>query len=369
MSSINHTLRKRWSLWVVMGGMLLFFSILYALRMVLFPFVLGMALAYLLAPVISWVEDRLPGCGKWLASKRVAVILGVYILSMSIVVVASFFFISTVVRTFSYFMSNAEENVSIAIYQLQAWTEPVRQATPDGIRAQIDSWVTNLGSGLAVGINNAIIEGVKLIPSSMHVILGLATVPFFLFYVLKDREKLSDGFYSKLPSGAVEHVRNVIGILQDVLGRYVRATLTLGLVVGILDLIGLLIVGAPMAPMLALVGGLTEMVPIIGPWLGGGLAVLTTLALAPQKAALVAMVFLAVQLLENTLIVPKVQSSYMGINPALTIVLLVVGVYLAGFWGLLLTLPLTVTIVKVLEYVDNIVDTGESQRHATGTDE
>lgn len=67
------------------------------------------------------------------------------------------------------------------------------------------------------------------------------------------------------------------------------------------------------------------------------------------------MLFLAVEIFENTVICPKVQSAYLKIHPALVILLLVLGGYLAGFWGLLLIVPLTATLVEIYKYVRHSV--------------
>ena len=107
----------------------------------------------------------------------------------------------------------------------------------------------------------------------------------------------------------------------------------------------------PFAVALALLAGLTELIPTLGPWIGGGVAVIVTLAMAPEKAIWVAVLFVGVQLVENNLLVPKIQSAYLRIHPAIMILLLVFGAYIAGFWGLLLAGPLVATLVEIFKYV------------------
>ena len=92
-------------------------------------------------------------------------------------------------------------------------------------------------------------------------------------------------------------------------------------------------------------------IPIIGPWIGGGVAVIVTLAVVPEKAIWVAVLFVCVQLLENNLLVPKIQSAYLRIHPAVMVFLLVLGAYVAGFWGLLIIGPLTATLVEIFKYI------------------
>ena len=80
-----------------------------------------------------------------------------------------------------------------------------------------------------------------------------------------------------------------------------------------------------MTPILAFIAGLTEMVPMVGPWIGGIIAIVVTLALVPEKAIWVIVIFGVVQILENNLLVPKIQSASPSIHPAIAIILLVVG--------------------------------------------
>jgi predicted PurR-regulated permease PerM len=132
--------------------------------------------------------------------------------------------------------------------------------------------------------------------------------------------------------------------------------------VAYLVFIGLFILGmSSVAPVLAAVAGVTELIPTLGPWIGGAFAVIVTLAIAPEKAIWVVTLFLFVQLLENTLLVPRIQGGYLRIHPAIAIFLLVLGAYIAGFWGILLAVPLAATIVEIYKYVRQNIEMEESQ--------
>ena len=93
------------------------------------------------------------------------------------------------------------------------------------------------------------------------------------------------------------------------------------------------------------------MVPTIGPWIGGGLAVLVTLSATPEKVILVALLFVGVQLVENNLLVPRVQGGYMRVHPAAVLMLLVLGAYIAGIWGIILSVPIAATVARIIQYV------------------
>jgi predicted PurR-regulated permease PerM len=191
----------------------------------------------------------------------------------------------------------------------------------------------------------------EFIPTTVNFVLAFISLPIFLFFILKDSKQLKEGFYSYLTPGVAFHTRNVFSIIDKVMGRYIRAQLLLGLVVAILVFIGLSILKIRLAAPLAVIAGITELIPILGPWIGGLAGVLVALATVPEKVIWVAVVYLAVQQLENLLLVPRIQGGYLHINPAILMVLIVLGSYLAGIWGIILIAPVTATIVEIYKYV------------------
>ena len=103
--------------------------------------------------------------------------------------------------------------------------------------------------------------------------------------------------------------------------------------------------------MLALLAGIGELIPTLGPWISGAIVAIVTLAVAPDKVVWVILIFLVIQLLENNLLVPRIQGGFLHIHPAVLIALLVIGAYIAGLWGLLLAAPLTATGMEIYKYV------------------
>ncbi|MCC6628114.1 MAG: AI-2E family transporter [Chloroflexi bacterium] len=182
-------------------------------------------------------------------------------------------------------------------------------------------------------------------------IVGFLVIPIWLFYVLKDQERGSRFFYSLFPPTIRPDARAIAGIVDDVLMRYIRGQLLLGLAIGIASFVFLVLFGVPYALVLAVVNGLFELVPIIGPWLGAIPAVLVTLAVAPEKVPLVILFYIVLQQVENTLLVPKIQGDAVDLNPAILIVALVIGGSVAGVWGLLAAVPLAAIARDVFIYL------------------
>jgi len=355
--------RRQWRLIFFILGIIIVFWLLYALRTAILPFVLGLVLAYLLLPVISWVEKRLPRQGKWLQTKRVSLIILTFIILLGLVGFFSYFIVTAVINAFSVIVQNAPEYISASLLRLREWAGFLRQQFPPEFQQQVDQFVLAAGVALGNVIREAFIRGVSFIPSTLSMMFGFVALPIFLFYILKDSEKLNRVFYSALSPWVAEHIKNIISIIEGVLGRYIRAQLMLGFIVAYFCLIGLLIlgIGIEYAPALAAFAGVTELIPTLGPWIGGAAAVIVTLAIAPEKAIWVALLFLAVQLLENTLLVPRIQGAYLRIHPAIVIFLLVLGAYIAGFWGILLIVPVTATVVEIYKYMRQSIKVEETQ--------
>jgi predicted PurR-regulated permease PerM len=332
-------------------GVIIVLWVLYLLRTIIFPFAIGLVLAYLLMPVVSWLERKLPPREKWPGFKRVFSILLAFILLICLIGGFFYFIVTAVMDASVRLLENAPYFLGESLYRVQEWFNSIIQQLPLEIQQEVNKELVEGGVALGKYLRSTLMGVIASIPRAFGMIIGFAILPFFLFYILKDSERLKKGCVSVMTPGMAVHAKNVATIVERVLGRYIRAQIMLGIIVAYFSFIGLLVLKIPYAVALALLAGVTEVIPTLGPWIGGAIAVIVTLAMAPEKAIWVALLFIGVQLVENNLLVPKIQSAYLRIHPAIMIVLLVFGAYIAGFWGLLIIGPLTATIVEIVKYV------------------
>ena len=350
MNAVDTALKKHWRLLVFILMLILVFCFLWILRTVFMPFIVGLILAYLLLPMIRWIEKRLPGAGRKTQLKRISIIAGIYILALVIIGLIVFYVIAIMGKSLVSMVQDVPQMIPNGLEALTKWLKSLAIFSSPSIQLQIDKYSAQAGVALGNGVTSSLSGGWDLLKSSSGMILGFAIMPVFTFYILKDWSRLRDRFYLALPPWSRTYTLNVFSILQNVVGRYIRGQIILGLVVGACAFILLLILRIQFALPLAVVAGITELVPMIGPWLGGGLAVLVTLATSPDKAIWVGLGYVIIQLLENNLLVPKIQGSQMQIHPAFIIILSVVGVYFAGILGFIIVLPLTMLIVGMFKY-------------------
>jgi predicted PurR-regulated permease PerM len=175
-------------------------------------------------------------------------------------------------------------------------------------------------------------------------ILGLVSVLIFAFYLLLAREKLDDQLGFLFGEGKRKEIAQVLNILEAKLGGWARGQMALMLLVGLLTYIGLTILGIPFALPLAILAGLLEIIPYIGPIFAAIPSVVIGLSISPLMGlATIALAFLANQV-ENYLFVPKVMEKSVGVSPIVTLLALAIGFRLAGVIGIIISIPLVLTI-------------------------
>ncbi len=353
MSSFSAVIRKHWQPLVSLLVLIFAFWLIWVLRNILLPFIVGFILASMLLPIIRWVEKHLPGRGrnpKLQQVIRISIITTVYVISLAVIGLVLFYFITVVTGALATLIKDGSQIIPNALAAITKWLKSLEIMSPVAAQQQIDLYSAKVAAALPNVLNDFLTRGLENIQASAGMILGFMIMPVFMFFILKDWARLRDRFYAALPIWARPHSINIFHILQNVVGRYIRGQLLLGLVVGLCSWILLFILKIDYILPLAIFAGITEMVPMIGPWLGGGLAVIVTLATAPEKVIWVGLGYLLIQLLENNLLVPKIQGSQMEIHPAFIILLSVLGAYFAGIVGFIIVLPLTMTIIKLFKY-------------------
>ena len=342
-------LRISRSVWVI-AGVILVVALLYFIRGALFPFVFGGILAYILHPLVELVEKLQPWRNSRPLLSRTLAILVVFALVAGLIAGALIMIIPTAFEQIGIFLDSLPSLLENARINVEEFLERFSASVPEAMRLQAQGAFENAGSILAGAGQNFVTRTLGAVSQALTIVIGVAAVPLLLYYALKDREKVVDGLVMLFPLRSRFHVKNVITILNHVFSSYVRAQLLLGVVVGLLVYVGLIVLGVPFAGVLAIVAGLFELIPIIGPWLGAIPGAVVVLATSPEKFVWVAILYFGVQLLENSILVPRIQSQVLHVHPILIIFVLIAGSELAGLWGVILGPPLAVAAKEVYTY-------------------
>lgn len=187
----------------------------------------------------------------------------------------------------------------------------------------------------------------KVVTGAFSAVITFFTFLVITFYMLMERKNLHKHLVFIFGKDAEEgKAENFLSEVDKQIGGWVRGEFTLMVVIGVLTYIGLTLLGIPYALALAIIAGVLELVPNIGPIIS---AIPTIIIAAmstqnPVMALFVAVLYLLVQQLENNFIVPKVMQSAVGIHPLVTILLIVIGLKLMGIPGAILAVPVYLVI-------------------------
>jgi predicted PurR-regulated permease PerM len=169
------------------------------------------------------------------------------------------------------------------------------------------------------------------------------------FYWTLDRERLLRSLLLLLPAERRDDARQLFLASEAKVGGYIRGLALLCVLVGVLALAAYLLLGLPNALLLALAAGLFEAVPVVGPALGALPAVAVALTLGPDKVIGVLAVTAVIQLVENTILVPRVMGRTVGVNPVVTLLSLAAFSRIFGLPGALLAIPLAAVFQVLLD--------------------
>lgn len=190
-------------------------------------------------------------------------------------------------------------------------------------------------------------NALKLISGAVSNIIGLFTVAVFTFYLLLERKNLNRYLNILFGDHGERKGEELINKIENRLGHWIRGQLSLCVIVGIMVYIGLIVLGIDYALPLALIAGILEIVPNLGPTLSAVPAVLVGLANSPILGAAVVALYFLVQQLENTVIVPNVMKKAVGLNPLITLFSLLVGFKIAGLVGAVLAVPIVLVLIAI----------------------
>ena len=314
------------------------------------PFIFGGVLAYLFLPLVNFFNRWLP---RWLA------ILAVYLLTFGILVLAVALVIPPLIAQIADLIRSLPDIATIQreANRLLEEYEQLLASLPPAVQAEIQSAIT---SAAAEGLNTLranfvnylqsigqfLVNSVLSVVNTVTFLLGFFLIPFWLFYVLMDQRAGRDYLDRMIHPRLRADFWAMITIIDYDLSGYLRGQLILGTSVGLAAWIGLTALNiagmkVPYTVLLAVVAGVTELVPVIGPIIGAIPAILLGLADSPTTALAVTILYIAIQQLENHILVPRIIGESVGVHPAILMVVLVVCSQVFGLLGAILSAPLS----------------------------
>ena len=184
-------------------------------------------------------------------------------------------------------------------------------------------------------------------------IVGVLGVLAMAFYYLMEKALLRRLVLQELRPETRARVNRIWDVAEAKIGDWLRGQLTLCLIIGVTATIGYGILGVRFWPLLGLWAGITEIIPIVGPWLGGVPAVVIALTMDWTTAALVTGFIVLLQLTENLVLVPRVMRGAVGLTPLTVFVAILAGTQFYGPLGAILAIPVAALIqILLTEYLN-----------------
>lgn len=176
-------------------------------------------------------------------------------------------------------------------------------------------------------------------------ILNILTVLIFSFYLLLIRDKFDNNLEFLFGKSKGQEVNTLVDSIEKRLGGWARGQLLLMLSIGVLSYIGFMILGIPYALPLAVLAGIFEIIPYLGPLIAAIPAVILGFSISPFMGFAVLALGILIQQIENYLLVPKIMEKSTGVSPIITLLGLAIGFRLAGVVGMIISVPIVIVLL------------------------
>ncbi len=309
------------------------------------PFIIGLILFYLIAPIVNKLDNFMP---------RPLAILLVYLIGIGLITSAIIFLVPPLINQ-AQRLIQVIPNTNSLQNTFNQLLEAYRQTVPDTVRTTVDQGLGNALQTIQANISQYIqtalgfiVTRLLQVVSLISFIVGLLVIPIWLFYLLNDQRKARIGLNRVLNFRIRPDFWNVWGIVDGSLSAYIRGQVTLGTIIGVAVGVGLAIID--LIPgleidyilLLALWAGICELIPMIGAILGGTPGVILAFVIGgPTTGVVVLIMYIVIQQLENNLLVPRIIGESVGVHPAILTVTLIVLGNLFGLAGVILAAPMT----------------------------
>lgn len=305
---------------------------LYLIRDVIVIFLFALIIASAISPAVNILRKiKIP---------RVLGALIVYILALGILG----FLISLAVPSIAKDIKELSSNMPKYIDDLSAQFESFKRASAkyQDIIVQLQNFLAGIGDFLRKSASNLFSTAINIFGG----LLSFLIVLVISFYLSVQEKGVQRVLTSITPSRHRDYILNLWRRSQKKLGRWLQGQLFLGVIVGVLVYIGLSFLNVKFALLLAILAGVLEIFPYVGPVLAAIPAIILGFLQTPILGLWVLILYIIVQQLENYLIVPLVIGKVVKLNPVVVILALLVGGKLGGIPGMILAVPITAVVAE-----------------------
>ncbi|MGM9903225.1 permease [Enterococcus sp. 10A9_DIV0425] len=314
------------------------------LAIVSLPIILAGILYYLMNPVVDYLEKR--------QVSRVYSIIGLFIVVVALIIWGSVVIIPKIQEQTVSFASNFPQYVDTIDTKL---TEILRDPLFNQFRDQLEATGDQLmssGSDILKDLSKNTVQSLgSFVGAVATVIVALLTMPFILFYLLKDGKQLAPYMVKFLPTRMRKPTLKVLSEMNSQVSSYIRGQLTVAFAVAIMFIIGFAIIGLEYAVTLGIVAGFLNLIPYLGSFLAMIPAVFLAIVAGPIMLVKVLIVFVVEQTIEGRLISPLVLGNQLSIHPVTILLVLLTSGKLFGIIGVILGIPVYAAAKVLVQHI------------------
>jgi predicted PurR-regulated permease PerM len=330
--------------WSMIGLALLVALFVYLLvqgRVILAPLLIAVVFIFVLNPLVGSLNRR--GVPRVIGTAIGFVIILAGLVLLGFLVIPSIIDQAiSFTETFPEIFDNTSDQVSdLAVFlgfeRVEFWTydELVTYLNDPGNQETITGFLFGWLRGVTAGV--------------FEFVLVFLLGPVLAFYLLIDLPNVQRRLLALVPRGNRAETAYVGREVNTAVGGFLRGQLLVAIIVGVLLSLGYWLIDLPFWLLIGMVGGFLNIVPFLGPWVGGILGVVVAIATTDLTTAIWAtVVAVAVQQIDNNFVSPTVLRATVRLHPAVTLLVLVLAGAVAGFWGIIIAVPLAATVKIVV---------------------
>lgn len=296
-----------------------------------FPILISGFLFFIFNPVVKFFERKLK-------LKRTLSIILLYIIILTAIIVGIGNVIPIISKQITSFANDIPKYASQIEHFINENSDELQNIISNEYVPfeKVEEKLNEFLNTLPTKITNAFFGVFGFLTSTVVTII---TVPVLLFYMFKDGHRLPIAFSKFIPRNYRKEGLETIEDVGETLSAYINGQVTVACIVGLLAFIGYLIIDVPYPLVMALIVAVTNIIPYVGPILGGAPAVIIALFDSPFQALLVVIVITIAQQIEGNFLSPLILGKSLDIHPATVIILLLVAGNIAGVIGMVLAVP------------------------------
>lgn len=336
------------------------FGVLQAIFVALSPFIYGIGIAFLLNPLrkiieYSWLgKTKLKPRTKKIIASFGALFIGIIMLFVffSILIPQMFSSIQTFLSSFEGYVDSARNFFESNNFFSDDLLKTLNPVIDKGV-SMLGDWVSNLASSL----NAILMYSVIFAKSVMNFLIGMIIALYILLDEVNLKRQMKKVLYALLPEKTTKGILRTTRLTINTFNSFVAGKAVDSLIIGILCYIILSFMKMPYTPLISVVVGVTNMIPVFGPFLGAVPSILILLLVDPFKALEFSIFILILQQVDGNIIGPRILGGAVGLPTLYVMFAIIIGGALFGIVGMFIGVPVfSVIFVLVSEFIHRQLD-------------